>query len=140
MPKFIKFSKTKKVEWRTAPEIKKRISFLIKKLGLEWVIPGQIYCFRSKNSKTRAVARIWGLSRIWQIALKNKPCYIIEIISEKFDRLSKTSQDEILLHEIAHIPQKFSGSLVPHYRKGKRKFNDLVDKLVAQYYEGGELR
>lgn len=125
--------KNKKLEWNRAPDIEKRVGILIKTLDLEWIKKEKVHCFRSKYSKTKAQARIWGLSRIFQLALDTKPAYVVEVISEKFDNLSKKQQDEILLHELAHIPKTFSGSLVPHYRKGKRKFNDKVNTLVARY-------
>lgn len=122
----------KRVLWEKAPEIDKRIETLIKKLQISWLDKSNIYAFKSSNSKTKAFARIWGLPRIWQMALKTKPAYIIEVISEKFDKLSQKKQDEILLHEIAHIPSTFSGSLVPHFKKGKRSFTKRVRNLVKK--------
>ena len=122
------------VEWRRAEDVDRKIKKLIKSLNLDWVKKGNIHSFRSKKSKTHAYARIWGLSRIWQIALAKNPSYIIEVISEKFDKLDSEQQDKILLHELAHIPKNFSGSLIPHIRKrGKRNFDNKVDSLVAQY-------
>lgn len=123
-----------KVEWSRAPDIKKRILNLANELNLEWLKKSRIFCFRSKNSKTNASARIWGLSRIWQQALKETPSYIIEVISEKFDNISIEAQDKVLIHEIVHIPKNFSGSLIPHIRRGKRSFHHKVDSLVAQYF------
>lgn len=124
----------RRVEWRKAEDIDSKIKKLINSLNLDWVKKGKIYSFRSKKSKTRAYARIWGLSRIWQNALGANPSYIIEVISEKFDKLDSEKQDKILLHELAHIPKNFSGSLIPHIRRrGKRNFEDKVDNLVAQY-------
>jgi predicted metallopeptidase len=131
MPRSIKSSK--RVEWVSAPDIEKKIKNLVISLRLDWIKRSRIFCFRSKNSKTRAYARIWGLSRIWQQALKIKPTYIIEVISEKFDKLTDKEKDKVLLHELAHVPKNFSGSLVPHYRRGKRNFKDRVQTLVAQY-------
>ena len=131
MPRSIKSSK--RVEWVSAPDIEKKIKNLVITLRLDWIKRSRIFCFRSKNSKTRAYARIWGFSRIWQQALKAKPAYIIEVISEKFDKLPDKEKDKVLLHELAHVPKNFSGSLVPHYRRGKRKFKDRVRTLVAQY-------
>ena len=131
MPRSIKSSK--RVEWVSAPDIDKKVKNLVNTLHLDWIERSRIFCFRSKNSKTRAHARIWGLSRIWQQALKTKPAYIIEVISEKFDKLPDKEKDKVLLHELAHVPKNFSGSLVPHYRRGKRKFKDRVRTLVAQY-------
>lgn len=122
------------MEWKIAPDIKKRILHLIKELNLDWVKSRYIYCFRSFNSSSNSYARIWGLSKIWQIALKLGPSYIIEVISEKFDELSYRQQDKVLLHELAHIPKNFSGSLLPHIRRrGKRNFHKRVDELFAKY-------
>ena len=121
------------IEWLDAPDIKRRIRSLAVSLQIDWIKPSSVYCVRSTNSKTRAYARIWGLGRIWQQALNLKPVYIIEVISEKFDRLGLLEQDKVLLHEISHIPKNFSGSLVPHITRGKRKFSDKVNKLIFQY-------
>ena len=126
--------KPKRVNWDNAEDIEKRIKFLVTKLQLDWVEPKRVYCFRSTGSKSRAYARIWGLSRVWQKALGRKPAYIIEVLAEKFDHLNNKEQDKILLHEIAHIPKNFSGALLPHTRsRGKRNFHDRVQELVRAY-------
>lgn len=126
-----KHKKSSRVNWEKATDIKKRVNQLTNKLSLHWLKKSHIYCFRSHNSRSRAYARIWGLSKVWQKALNTKPAYIIEVISEKFDILENQKQDEVLLHEIAHIPKNFSGSLLPHIRKrGKRNFNDRVRQLI----------
>lgn len=129
-----KSKKRAKVNWSRAFDIKKRVLHLIKSLNLEWIIPSRIYCFRSTNSTSRAYARIWGLSKVWQLALDIEPSYIIEVLSEKFDDLSDKEKDRVLVHELAHIPKNFSGSLLPHIRRrGKRNFHDRVEELFAQY-------
>jgi predicted metallopeptidase len=134
VPRFTKSdNKTKGVIWNPAPDIDKRLSKLVKKLSIDWIKKEHVFSVRSSNTKTRAYARIWGLGRIWQIVLKENPKYIIEVISERFDRLGERQKDGILLHEIAHIPRNFSGSLVPHFRSGKRRFKDRVRNLVVQY-------
>jgi len=120
-----------KVDWKKASDIEKRIKILSKLIGMDWVNTERIYCVRSTNSSSRAYARIWGLSRIWQETLKIKPAYIIEVLSNRFDGLPEEKQNDILIHELAHIPKNFSGSLVPHIRKkGKRNFNDRVKKYI----------
>lgn len=133
MPRYSRSNKGKLVKWRPAPDVKKRVNALIDNLQLGWLSKNLIYCVRSWGTNTRAISRIWGLSRIWQLTLKKKPSYIIEVISEKYDRLGDMEQDKVLLHEIAHIPRNFSGSLIPHTRRGKNKFYDKVRILVAQY-------
>jgi len=123
----------KGIVWKKAPDIKKRVSVISNSLGLKCPKESGIHCVRSNNANTRAYARIWGLSRIWQETLNLNPAYIIEVISEKFDNLQEKQQDKILLHELAHIPDNFSGSLIPHIRRGKRKFSGKVERLVNRY-------
>ena len=130
VPRYSRSNKNKRVEWNKAPDINNRVGTIISNIDLDWINKKRVYCFRSKNSKTRACARIWGLSRIFQLALDIKPAYVLEVISEKFDKLNKRDQDKVLLHELAHIPKTFSGSLIPHIKKGKFKFEDKVHDLI----------
>ena len=123
-----------KIEWKNAPDIKKKVLHLIKSLDLFWINASNLHFFRSNYSKSNAYARIWGFGKIWQMALNQKPNYIIEVLSEKFDHLSDKEMDRVLLHEIAHIPKNFSGSLLPHTRRrGKRNFHDRVEELFSMY-------
>ncbi len=131
MRKYTKSSK--RIEWHSAPDVKKRVLALLDTLQIDWVKKGRIICFRSYSAKTRAYARIWGLAKVWQMALKTTPAYILEVISEKYDRLSDIEKDKVLLHELNHIPKNFSGALIPHIRHGKRKFSTRVDELIFQY-------
>jgi len=128
-----KNKKSARIDWQPAPDVDKRIKYLAKNLDFDWLNNDNIHSFRSENSKTSAHARIWGLPRIWQKALHEEASYIIEVISEKYDKLSEKERDKVLLHEIVHIPKNFSGSLIPHYRKGKRNFHNQVDVLVRKY-------
>lgn len=117
-----------------APDVEKRVNFLIKWINIDWLKGKKIYCLRSYNSSSKAYARIWGLSKVWQIVTGLKPSYIIEVLSEKFDNLDLQKKDKILLHEIAHIPKNFSGSLLPHIKRiGKRNFDRRVNELYLKY-------
>ena len=121
------------VEWREDRALKKDLISLIKGSKVSWVNISRVFAYRSLNAKTRAYARIWGLSRIWQEALKISPAYIIEVISEKYDKLSKHEKNKILLHELVHIPKNFSGALIPHTRRRKGSFRDTLKKLYEDY-------
>ncbi len=116
-----------------AQDIKKRLGPLARASGADWVNLSRIFCLRSTGSKTRAAARIWNLNRIWQQALGEKPAYILEVISERFDHLSQRKQDEVLIHELAHIPKNFSGALLPHTRKRRGSFHDKLKRMLAAY-------
>lgn len=126
--------RSKGVDWQVAVDIEKRTNKLIKDLDLEWLSYGRIFYYRSINSKARAYARAWGLPKLWQRTLGVEPAYIVEVISEHFDKLSTKEQDKVLLHELAHIPRNFSGALVAHTRHKKGSFHDKLDTLIEQYH------
>ena len=119
------------MEFERAEDIQEKINLLLEHIKMPHVDPERIVAFRSRKSKARAYARIWSLPRIWQQALKVKPHYCIEVLSEKFDRLSKEEKTKILIHELLHIPKTFSGSLLPHRNRGAR----IDSRLVEKYYQ-----
>lgn len=120
--------------WEEADDIKKKVENLVERGKFYWINLENLFFVRSHGSKSRAIARIWGLPKLWQKVLKLPPCYIIEVVSERFDKMDEKRKDDVLLHEIAHIPRNFSGSLVPHFRRGKRNFQDLVNNLKLRYH------
>ena len=130
--KVFKKRSQRRPDWQEAPDIEKRLRLIVDRLEIDWLIVDNIHCFRSTYTTTRAYARAWGLSRIRQQALHEEPHYIIEVISEKFDKLPLKKQDEVLLHEIAHIPHTFSGALLPHTH-GKGMFHDKLKRLIYAY-------
>lgn len=88
---------------------------------------------RGFGSTSRAIARIWSLPRPWQMALKIPPQYIIEVIAQRFDRLSPNDQDRTLIHELMHIPKTFSGALVSHRGRYHRINHKTVEKLYDHF-------
>ena len=120
------------VKWERDDEILTRVEKLVNELQIEWVDINGIHTFRSYNSSSNAIARIWGLSKIWQMAIDQGPTYIIEVISEKFDRLSEHQKNEVILHELAHIPRNFSGALMAHSH-GKGAFHDKLKLFLNSY-------
>ncbi|WKZ25862.1 MAG: putative metallopeptidase [bacterium] len=123
-----------KVSWELDPEIRKRTKKLIEVLDLNWLTFDRIFFYRSQNSKARAYARTWGLPNLWQRTLNVPPAYMVEVISEHFDKLSEKEQDKVLLHELTHIPKNFSGALIPHTRHKKGSFHDRLEILIEQYH------
>jgi len=66
-----------------------------------------------------------------QLALNQKPHYVIEVISEKFDKLSKEEQTKTLIHELMHIPHSFGGGFRAHkpyvtWKKVERMYKQFV--------------
>jgi predicted metallopeptidase len=97
-----------------APDVAKRIKEIVAKLSMEHVDSSRLVCMRSRGSSSRAIARIWSLPKIWQKALSVEAHYIIEVVSERFDKLSLADQDRTLIHELLHIPKTFSGAVLSH--------------------------
>lgn len=98
----------------SAPDIHERIKDIVAKLSMKHIDASKLVCMRSRGSTSRAYARIWSLPKIWQKALDVKPHYIIEVVSEKFDKMDKDDQNKILIHELLHIPKTFSGAVLSH--------------------------
>ena len=103
------------IEYYSAPDIRERIDEIIEFLRFDHVKSGNVYCIRSRGSQSRrTLARIHGLGRIWQLAMGIEATYIIEVISEQFDPLSRDGQDRVLVHELMHIPHGFQGGFRHH--------------------------
>jgi predicted metallopeptidase len=120
------------MDWQRAPDLQKEMKRLISGLKLSHLDPQRIITFRSFGSKSRAQARIWGLPRIWQKALHVLPFYCLEVVSEKFDKLTTDQKRRILIHELLHIPKNFSGSLLPHRGRGRKIDGRAVEVLFQK--------
>ena len=106
------------------------IKRIIQQLNLNHINPDRIYCVKSKGAKTRAIARIYGLPKPWIIGARLEPGYVIELVSERFDKLSCKEKIKTIIHELLHIPYNFSGGLRPHGKLvNGRKVNMLFNKL-----------
>ncbi len=116
-----------------APDIQERIDHILDVLDMRHIIGARIICMRSTNAKANAYARIWNLPKIWQKALEVNPFYVIEVVSEHYDKLSDERKTQVLIHELMHIPKKFSGGLVPHTHPGGRIDKRSVEKVYAEY-------
>lgn len=120
------------MNYKRAPEIKRQIRVLIKELNFVHIKPNQIHCIRSTDAKTRAYARIWGMSRLFHEVAGLPPTYIIEVINQHFEKLSDREKIKTLIHELMHIPKTFSGALLSH-RGPHHTINDReVEKIIRR--------
>lgn len=116
------------MKWFEAPEIAETLRTVVSKLEFNHINPDRVYCMKTQGAKTRAYARIWSFPKIFQQVLTIDPAYVIEVVSERFDKLNSEDKMKVIIHEILHIPKNFSGSLLPHKYGGKR-INKEVEKL-----------
>ena len=130
------------IEYFPADDIKNRVDEIIDLLMFDHVRAGNVYCVRSRGSQSRrTIARIHGLGRIWQLAMKIDASYIVEVISEQFDPLSKEGQDRVLVHELLHIPHGFQGGFRHHQDYVTRENVDVwFKRLQEKRRELGRLR
>ncbi|MEM2124835.1 MAG: putative metallopeptidase [Candidatus Methanosuratincola sp.] len=107
---------------------------VVQKAGMKHIDPDRVLCFRSRGSKSkRIIARCYSLPKIWQMGLDTPAHYIIEVISEHFDRLSREEKVKVVIHELLHIPKTFGGGLRPH--RGyvtNRAINEIYGLLTSQ--------
>lgn len=104
-----------RLKYTEALDVKTLADEIMNYLDLFHIVPQFVYCYRSKGSKSkRTIARIHGLGRLWQDALRKPLAYVIEVISERYDKQSDTDKEKTLIHELLHIPKGFSGGFRPH--------------------------
>ena len=109
-----------------------KIKNIIRALDMQHVREDRIACFRSRGTSTkRVIARCHGLSKIQQLGLKAEPFYVIELISENFDRLNEDEKIKTLIHELMHVPQNFGGGFRHHNFVNRKS----VERLYKRYRE-----
>ena len=122
----------KDMKYLAAPEVKEQIDLLVKELAFTHIKSERIYCIRSFDAQTRAIARIWGMAKLFHEVAGLPVTYIIEVNAKRFDKMNKRDQLKTLVHELMHIPKTFSGALLSH-RGPYHAINDReVEKLVRK--------
>ncbi len=115
------------IRYEPAPDIERQIHMIAEKLGFRHLQLSRLKTFRSKGSKSRAIARCHALPKIMQHAIDIDAYYVIEVIAEKFDRLDEEEQTKTLIHEMLHIPKSFGG--------GFRHHDFVCDKNINAFYK-----
>ncbi len=122
------------MQYKKAPDIKKRVDFLIKELHFDHIKAKNIHCIRSFDAKTRAYARIWGMAKLFSEVVGLEPNYILEVNARQFDKLPEREQMKTLIHELMHIPKTFSGALLSHRGKYHRINDRAVEKILLKKF------
>lgn len=120
------------IKYELAEDVMVRLHDITRVLGMDHVRLSGVYAIRSRGSgSSRTLARCHALSKIWQLALGINAVYLIEVISEKFDRMNREEQDKVLIHELMHIPMSFGGGFKHHdFVTGRN-----VEKIYHKYLE-----
>ena len=93
----------------------------------------RLKCFRSYGTSSRGtIARCHALGKLMQKAMDTKAFYVLEFLSERFDKMNSEDKIKIIIHELMHIPKSFGGGF---------KHHDFVcGKNVEKYYKEYKLR
>jgi len=124
------------MQYKIAKDVKEKVNKLINQLNMNHIDQKRIYCIRSFDAKTKAIARIWGMSRLFNEVCGIKPCYIIEVNAKRFDKLSDRDKTKTLIHELLHIPKTFSGALLSH----RGRYHRINDKVIENILKRAKIK
>jgi predicted metallopeptidase len=121
------------IEYERDAEIEMAAADIVAKLGMRHIDLSRLVCMRSRGSKSRRVlARCHVMPRIMQKALGAGAVYIIEVVSENFDRLSGADRTKTMIHELMHIPATFGGGFRHHGNHVTRKNVEMMYRMYAE--------
>lgn len=115
------------IKYEHSPELQEK-AIEISELIFPHIQMERVKCFRSYGTSSRGtIARCHSLGKLMQKALGIKAVYVLEFISERFDKLSNEEKIKVIIHELMHIPKIFGGGF---------KFHDYVtEKNVEKEYQ-----
>jgi len=119
------------IKYHQAPDIRKVAEEIVEKLGWDHVLLERVAFLRSTGSKARqTIARCHSLGKAMQVGMGlKKGFYLVEVISEKFDKLPSEEQLKVIIHELMHIPKSFGGGFIHHNKVDSTS----VDKVYNHY-------
>ncbi len=116
------------IKYCEAEDIRKIAGRVIEMLGWNHIKIDDVSFLRSVGSSSRRIiARCHALSVPLQLGLGRKGFYTIEVLSERFDRMSEDEKLKVIIHELMHIPKTFGGGFVHH--------DKVCDRSVSQLFE-----
>jgi predicted metallopeptidase len=121
------------MEYHPAPEVDEEIGRIVSCLSMDHLDPLRIRAVRSQGTQSRRIlARCHTLPKALQTALGLPAHYVIELLSENFDRLSGEEKTKTLIHELLHIPATFGGGFRNHDYVRARRVNQLYEKYLKE--------
>ncbi len=125
MPK----KKRKTIRYEIADDIQERFADIVQTLNLDHIDVDKVVCIRSYGSSTRrVVARCHGMSKVLQIAMRIKAFYVLEFLSERFDKLDDKEQEKTIIHELMHIPKNFGGGFRHHDHVSEENITSIQER------------
>lgn len=121
------------IKYEKAIDLETQVIDIARKLGFDHIDLSRVVCVRSHGSRSRrTLARCHTLPRIMQKALEVKAHYVIEVITENYEKLPQEEKVKVLIHELMHIPKSFKGGFRHHDHVTHRN----VDRMYRDYVSG----
>jgi len=117
------------IKYYYADDVKKTAEEIVKNLSWNHISLNDVAFIRSRGSSSRrTIARCHALGKAMQIGMRrDKGFYLIEVISEKFDRLSEEDKLKTIIHELMHIPKSFGGGFIHHNLVNERNVENVYE-------------
>ncbi len=95
-----------------------------------------VRCFRSFGTSSRGtIARCHGLNKVMQKAIGIKAVYVLEFLTERYEKLSDEEKLKVIIHELMHIPKSFGGGFIHHDFVTERNVNRFYAEYKKKKYE-----
>jgi len=130
--------KSRNIRYEIAADIQARLTDIVHTLDLRHIDLEKVVCIRSSGSSAkRVIARCHGMSKVLQIAMRMKPFYVLEFISERFDGLGEREKEETIIHEAMHIPKNFGGGFRYHDHVTVKNVRAMLEKYRSEKGRSG---
>lgn len=121
------------MRYERADDIERRMHDIILKLGMNHVQVGNVACIRSHGSSSRrTIARCHALGKVMQKAMDRRAFYVLEFLSERFDRMPEEEKIKVVIHELMHIPVAFGGGFKHHDVVNERNVNKMFERYMGR--------
>lgn len=111
------------MKYEFAPDLQKVAEEICLKI-FPHVDINRVRFLRSYGTNSRfVIARCHAIDKITQKALGIPAYYILEFLSERFDKLDSAEKIKVIIHELMHIPQTFGGGFRHHDHVTERNVN-----------------
>jgi len=116
------------IKYEKAEDIRKIAEEVVLRLNWSHIDLQNVSFLRSHGSGSRGtIARCHALGKAMQMGLDRKGFYLVEVISERFDRMNEEEKIKVIIHELMHIPKCFGGGFIHH--------NMVNERFVRRVYE-----
>lgn len=119
------------IKYFQAPDIEQKAVDICRTSGINKDF-SRIHFIRSTGSKSNTtLARCHSTPRAIQTALSIKAHYVIEIVSENFDKLSEDEKVKTIIHELLHIPESMRGGFRHHDFVCRKNVENVYKNYLA---------